>query len=138
MNRPRPRRVLLLALACLVAGAAVSVGLAAALAATTDPFLGSLTSAASYAPENETRWLVSRWDRAGATCAVSTREAGNPYGVIQVCGPADTPLGSDLATAWASQSPDAPGEWLELTFANAVVPAKVRVHENLAPGTVAR
>lgn len=138
MKRTRLRRLLPTTLVYLATGAALSLALAAVLAATSDPLRGPLATAESFSPDTENKWSVWRWDRLGATCVVSARDANLPYGATQACGPADSPLGSDVATAWATQLADANGEWLELTFAQAAVPAKLRVHENLSPGAVSR
>lgn len=56
----------------------------------------------------------------------------------QLTGAPDTPLAGDLETAWASKGPDMGEVWIDLTYAEEVVPEAVRVHETFNPGAVAR
>lgn len=63
-------------------------------------------------------------------------EKGRPWGPEQATGPPDTLNAGDLPTAWASLSEDAQEEWLELTYAKAVIPTEVVIHETFNPGAV--
>lgn len=63
---------------------------------------------------------------------------GRDWSAAQMTGAPDTPLAGDLVTAWASKEPDMGEVWLELDYAEAVVPESVRVHETYNPGAVAR
>jgi hypothetical protein len=58
------------------------------------------------------------------------------WGVNQVLGAPNTSGGGDLATAWASETPDAQEEWLELEYAKSVVPKAIVIHETYNPGAV--
>ncbi len=56
----------------------------------------------------------------------------SPYHPNQAAGPPDTPGPGDQATAWASGTPDGQAEWLELEYAEAVVPSALKVYETCA------
>lgn len=86
----------------------------------------------------EVFWNVERWDRPGATYAVSSIIRDWPWSPSQATGPANTPQAGDRQTAWASATADGQREWLCLEFAKAVVPKSVRVYENDAPGAIDR
>lgn len=60
------------------------------------------------------------------------------WGPEQATGAPDTLEAGDLATAWASASPDGQEEWLELEYAEEIVPAAVIVHETFNPGALRR
>jgi hypothetical protein len=61
------------------------------------------------------------------------------WGPEQVTGEPDVAIpGLDDMRAWASLSQDDQDEWLLLTYANPVVPAKVKVYETLCPGALCR
>lgn len=66
------------------------------------------------------------------------RYKGRPWGAEQLTGPPDTPLAGDLETAWASKQPEMGEVWIDLTYAEAVTPELLRVHETYNPGAVAR
>lgn len=61
-----------------------------------------------------------------------------PWGPEQAAGEPDTLEAGDLATAWASRFQDDQDEWLELTYAQAVIPSAVLVHETYNPGALVR
>jgi hypothetical protein len=63
---------------------------------------------------------------------------GRDWSAAQMTGPPDTPLAGDLVTAWASKEPDMGEIWIELDYAEAVVPESVRVHETYNPGAISR
>ena len=63
---------------------------------------------------------------------------GRDWSAAQMTGPPDTPIAGDLVTAWASKEPEMGEIWIELDYAEAVVPESVRVHETYNPGAIAR
>jgi hypothetical protein len=66
------------------------------------------------------------------------RFKGRDWSAEQLTGPPDTPIAGDLPTAWASKEQDMGEVWLELDYAESVLPQSLRIHENLNPGAVAR
>lgn len=62
--------------------------------------------------------------------------AGSAWGVEQATGAPNTRTAGDQPTAWASMTPDSQPEWLELQYANAVVPTQVDVYESYNPGAI--
>lgn len=62
--------------------------------------------------------------------------ARRAWGPEQATGKPDTPGAGDIQTAWASATPDGKDEWLELEYAEAVVPVAIIVHETFNPGAV--
>jgi hypothetical protein len=65
-------------------------------------------------------------------------DSGLSWSTQQVLGPPDTPGAGDIPTAWASQTPDGQPEWLMVSFARAVRPTSVVIHETYNPGAVCR
>jgi hypothetical protein len=61
-----------------------------------------------------------------------------PYHADHAAGPPDTQGPGDQPTAWASQTPDGQAEWLELEYAEPVVPRALKVYETCAPGAVTK
>ena len=66
------------------------------------------------------------------------RFKGRDWSAEQLTGTPDTPMAGDLPTAWASKQQDMGEVWLELDYAESVLPERLRIHENLNPGAVAR
>lgn len=64
------------------------------------------------------------------------RNPKSAWSIQQVLGPPDTAGAGDLATAWASQTPDNQKEWLVLDYSKAVIPKAVLIHETYNPGAV--
>jgi hypothetical protein len=118
----------------LVFGAAVNVVVAYALGLFMDVSAGRTETAGTWTGQNQ--WTVTRWSRRGATFVLSVREPGADWSPGQASGPPDTPTGGDQVTAWASQTPDGQGEWLQLDYADAVEPGAVRVYEIYSTGAV--
>jgi hypothetical protein len=58
------------------------------------------------------------------------------WGPEQATGEPDTKSAGDIRTAWASKTPDAQDEWLELDYAEALTPAAVKVYETYNPGAL--
>ena len=56
----------------------------------------------------------------------------------QATGPPDTEGLGDFPSAWASKSPDAGEEWLEIGFSRAVVPDAIVIIESFNPGAITR
>ena len=61
------------------------------------------------------------------------------WGPEQATGAPDTwPNQGDIATAWASKTPDGQQEWLLLEYDRPVVPKEVHIYETFNPGAVYR
>ena len=70
-----------------------------------------------------------------------TGVAGNgkrAWGPEQAAGEPDTFQAGDIVTAWASLTPDASPEWLQLEYERAVLVAGVNIHETYNPGAVCK
>jgi hypothetical protein len=59
-----------------------------------------------------------------------------PYHPDQAAGPPDTLTAGDQGTAWAAATPDQQVEWLELEYAEPVIPAALKVYETCSPGAI--
>jgi hypothetical protein len=68
----------------------------------------------------------------------TTPKPNRNWGPEQVTGAPDTLQAGDVATAWASRTPDDQDEWLLLEYARPVVPKEILVHETFNPGAVTR
>ncbi len=68
----------------------------------------------------------------------SSEYTATSWSAKQAAGKPDTFQAADAPTAWASLDPDAGEEWLELAYAQAVRPFRVRIHETYNPGAVVR
>ncbi|MCC7373721.1 MAG: hypothetical protein IT581_03625 [Verrucomicrobiales bacterium] len=78
-------------------------------------------------------------DAQWASSAVASSEYRNgDYGAGQAAGPPDVRLAADSTKAWATKTADAGEEWLEVTFAQAVVARGVRVIQSYNPGAITR
>jgi hypothetical protein len=66
------------------------------------------------------------------------RQKGRDWSPEQITGAPDTLRAGDLPTAWASKQPDMGEVWIEVDFPDAVAPERLRVHETLGPGCLAR
>jgi hypothetical protein len=85
--------------------------------------------------------LVLAWRRDHNRLAAQLYKIHNPsaaWGVNQVTGPPNTTGLGDIATAWASATPDDSPEWLELEYDKSVVPTAILVYETYNPGAVVR
>ena len=60
------------------------------------------------------------------------------WGNCQAEGPPDTPGSGDIATAWASKTPDGQREWLIAEYSKPLRPQAVEVHETYNPGAVTK
>lgn len=69
---------------------------------------------------------------------VGAQQATAGWGAEQATGEPNTPRAGDHQTAWASLTPDGQDEWLLVTYAKEVVPAKILIHETYNPGAVFR
>lgn len=68
--------------------------------------------------------------------AVASSEYSSPdYSAQQATGAPNTPQCGDIATAWASETSDGV-DWLEVTFATAVVPTGINIYETHSPGFI--
>ncbi len=70
-----------------------------------------------------------------AEALARTKDA--PWSAKQATGAPDTPGAGDFGTAWKAGK-DSGEAWLELTYAEAVVPESVRIRETFHPGAVTR
>lgn len=74
--------------------------------------------------------------------AVSAR-ASSEYGTtgwsaMRATGPPDVRFGGDSPNAWATRFADTAGEWIELTFAQALSASGLRVRQNFNPGAISQ
>lgn len=139
------RRLPVHAAAYLLLGAGVSLGLAVVLAGTVDPRKGEAVAAERVA--GFVTWSVNATRRPGAAYVESARVRVKPasvtyasWSVEQALGPPDTTGYGDIRTAWTTPSQDNAQalEWLELDYANPVLPAAVHVYETYNPGAVVK
>ena len=63
---------------------------------------------------------------------------GRGWGPEQATGEPNTTFLGDQVTAWASLTPDANDEWLELTYNDAVTPTAIVIHETYNPGALVK
>lgn len=71
-----------------------------------------------------------------AAGAVASSEYGNPdYGAMQAVGEPDTPKCGDVPTAWSSLNGSGV-EWIELSYAEAVIPSEIIVFQSNAPNQI--
>jgi hypothetical protein len=77
--------------------------------------------------------VAAQW----AIDAVASSQYGEDgYSALQATGAPNVPSASDNPLAWASEFADGTVETLELTYANKVTPAGVRIYESYNPGAV--
>jgi len=79
--------------------------------------------------------LMDRGAQARLMAALAAQQ-GPAWAAVQLVGPPDTALDGDHRSAWASKRPDMGVVELVLTFAHAVRPQTVRIHETFNPGAV--
>ena len=89
--------------------------------------------ASSGPPSSESPGTIRQW---AVSATASSEYTATEYTAAEATGSPDTPEYGDYATAWAPASSDAGVEWLELTYASAVVPTSVAVHESSGSGFV--
>ena len=70
--------------------------------------------------------------------SVTKMPGGPSWSPGRAAGPPDTAEHGDYATAWASQSPDAGKEWLQLKYPKPVEVREVNIHESYNPGALAK
>jgi hypothetical protein len=70
--------------------------------------------------------------------SVTKLPGGPSWSPGRAAGPPDTPEHGDYATAWASQSPDAGKEWLQLKYPKSVEISEINVHETYNPGALSK
>lgn len=71
----------------------------------------------------------------GATA--SSEYGSDDWSARQATGAPNTMECADLQTAWASETSDGV-DWLEVSFATAVVPTEINIRETYSPGSIAR
>lgn len=110
-----------------------------------DAFQKLVKEAAARAPGRVLPYLrpaveaarLSGPDAQWASSAVASSEYRSPdYAPRQAAGAPDVRLASDSAKAWATKTADAGEEWLEVTFAQAVIARGVRVIQSYNPGAI--
>src|SRR4029079_9163344 len=79
--------------------------------------------------------LTGNWFMRRAAVSQSMQLSWAPQ---RAAGAPDTMQMGDIQTAWASDTPDGRKEWLELSYAQRVVPQIIRIHETNAPGALTR
>lgn len=78
--------------------------------------------------------VLKQW----AVGAVASSEYSSPeWSAQQATGVPDTPYCGDVETAWASGTSDGV-DWLEVSYATAVIPTGVNIYENHSPGFINR
>ncbi len=78
--------------------------------------------------------LLRQW----ATGATASSEYGSDdWSAQQGTGAPDTMECGDIQTAWATETSDGV-DWLEVSFATAVVPTEINIRETHSPGFIAR
>jgi hypothetical protein len=120
--------------ALLLLGAVTTFVVAALLALVLDLRQGPAASVQWF--DGNHRWIVTRWDSAGATRVQSTRTRGLEWGPEQAAGEPDSPGPGDQVSAWASLLADGGTEWLILHFPEPVTARELHVYENHAPGAL--
>ena len=78
--------------------------------------------------------LLRQW---GIGAAASSEYGSDSWSAQQTTGAPDTTECGDIETAWASEDLDGV-DWLEVTFATAVVPTEINVRETHSPGFISR
>ncbi len=74
-----------------------------------------------------------------AVGVAASSEYSNPnWSAAQATGPADTPECGDHDTAWASADQSSPEEWLELQYADPVIPQEIHIYETFNPGSIVK
>jgi len=85
-----------------------------------------------------TQPLVAGALRQWAVGAVASSEYSSPeWSAQQATGAPNTMECGDIETAWASETSDG-ADWLEVTFATAVIPTGVNIYETHSPGFINR
>jgi hypothetical protein len=85
--------------------------------------------------EEDAHGRLHQW---AESAKASSEYGATGWSASQATGKPNTLQAGDAQTAWASMAADGGEEWLELTFANWVEPTSVCIHENCAPGAVAK
>jgi hypothetical protein len=117
----------------LLAGTALAIAAAWGLTLLPPRNVNSQTATARRGDE---RLTLTVSDSFGAKTILLQRVFGENWAPARACGPPDTNTMGDIPTAWASLTPDAQNEWLELDFAVPVIARSVRVYETNAPGAL--
>ncbi len=78
-----------------------------------------------------TQWAVD--------AKASTQYSSSLYSALQMTGAPDTyPRHGDIDTAWAPSSRYSDGEWVELTYAEAVIVERIDIYETCNPGAITK
>jgi hypothetical protein len=136
MRKKLRRAVLVAAASLFVGGLAASVFIAWVIAyLKTEPTAGSVSIAAIVG--DESRHIEISGNRVMER-ATLTGTRGLNWGPHRATGAPDTNQMGDIPTAWASDTPDGKPEWLELDYAQPMVPQVIHVRETNAPGALNR
>ena len=102
---------------------------------------------AQVAPRGQTSFSASQDDEIrsatvargfGVVRVTLSRAVGLNWAPGRAIGSPDTPRMGDIASAWASLTPDGQAEWLDLVYAQPVDAALARVYETYSPGALVR
>lgn len=105
-----------------------------------DEILKEAAASSMTAIKNSAQLAMEKLGNAlpAATKAPAPTSSKRNWGPEQATGAPNTEQVGDLATAWASLSQDDQPEWLQLKYAEAVVPKGVKIYETFNPGAVNR
>lgn len=88
-------------------------------------------------PTDDPKPANTQW--ATSVRAFSTQYSTDGWSAQQVIGPPDVfPQAGDMPKAWASQQPDAPGEFIEVAYARPIRVSAVEVYETFNPGAISQ
>jgi hypothetical protein len=119
------------------AGMALAVAIAIALALFHQPKV--VVTSQPQAIEGDDRCLITIEQGVGLVRITQQREHDLGWSPHRATGPPDTPSMGDITTAWASLTPDAQLEWLELSYEQPCNNATaLRVYETYCPGALTR
>jgi hypothetical protein len=130
------RRALRFIAVVVAAGVAATVALAWASALLVD--LTGPRTATGELTSGEVRWMVDVTRAALGTRVTSHRQRGLSWSATQATGKPDTPQMGDIATAWASATPDGGAEWIELEYDPPVTPIAIHIYESCNPGAIVK
>lgn len=95
----------------------------------------AMPQAGNANPQEGESAVVRQW---AATARASSEYGPTDYGAVQLVGAPNVPALADDRRSWTPKAADGGEEWIELTFAEAVFAAELRVVQNFHPGTVVR
>src|SRR3954453_18214412 len=124
----------------LFGGLIINIAVALAIAGYFDPTSGTVASASAVT--GDFNWCVTSFETHGSQVILSdfsfNPRSQQSWSAQQVLGPPNTASVGDIGTAWAQSTQDGQEEWLELTYAQAVVPKSVKVYETYNQGSLCK